>query len=117
MKRANDLVGGVSGLLLWCLPIAAIVAGGSWQAARFWLWIPAFFVMGAACAVNAMQCRRTHCYITAPLYLLAAAYLVLVALKLAPINYNIFMAAVVAVTVMAFLAEVPLGKYGGSKNT
>lgn len=111
MKRGNDVVGSASGVLFWCLPIAAILAGSAWQTARLWLWIPAFLVMGLACVANARECGRTHCFVTGPLFLLAAAYLALAASSLVPIHYGIFSVSVVTLTALAFLAEFPLGKY------
>jgi hypothetical protein len=109
--RANDLIYERMGLLVWCLPIAALVAGSSWPAARIWLWIPAFIVMGLACLANAARCGRVHCYLTGPVFLLAAVYTALSAFHWVPLHATILLDAVLALTVLAFLAEVPIGRY------
>src|SRR6058998_1339753 len=59
--------------LLWGVPAAALILGSFvTPVPRMLLWTPAFAVAGVACIVNAAQCGRVHCYITGPLYLLAA---------------------------------------------
>jgi hypothetical protein len=111
MTPSNDLTRGRMALLLWCLPVAALIAGEAFPAARPWLWIPAFVVMGSACLVNAAQCGRVHCYITGPLFLLAAAYVALSELQVVPMKSGTFLDVVLILTALAFLAEFPLGKY------
>jgi hypothetical protein len=111
---ANDLVGQKTGVLLWCLPTVVLVVGLSWTMLRPWLWIPAFLIMGVGCLVNASRCGRLHCYITAPIFLLAAVYVALSAVNIVPIRPGIFLLAVFAVTMLACLAEGPFGRY--SKN-
>jgi hypothetical protein len=108
--KTSDLVQGGSALLLWGLPTAALIVGSFWQRGAL-LWIPAFLVMGAACLANAARCGRRHCYVTGPIYLLAAVYLALAVFHLAPMRPGILLFSVLGVTVLAFLAEVPLGKY------
>ena len=71
--QSRDLACGGSALLLWGLPVAALIVGANWRHGLL-LWIPAFLVMGAACLANAAQCGRLHCYITGPLFLVAAVY-------------------------------------------
>lgn len=106
-----DLVCGKSAVLLWYLPAFALIIGLNWAAARAWLWIPAFLVMGAACLVNAARCGRLHCFVTGPVYLLAAIYVALAAFGLVPMRPNIFLLIVVGITICAFVAERPLGTY------
>ena len=107
---ADWLCGG-KGLLLWCLPAFALIAGGSSSTMRPWLWAPALLVMGIACLANAARCGRVHCYFTGPLYVLAAAYVVLAEFHLVPMNPNGFLGAVLLLTLLACLVEFPLGKY------
>lgn len=107
---SKDLFCGGSALLLWGLPAVALIVGAYWRHGLY-LWIPAFLVMGAACLVNAARCGRVHCYITGPLFLLAAVYSALVVVHLAPVRMNIFVFSVVAVFVLALLSEIPLGRY------
>lgn len=115
MRRAQlpeaDLVCGGSAIWLWCLPALALIIGLNWVAARAWLWIPAFLVMGVACLVNAARCGRLHCFVTGPVYLLAAIYVALAASGLVPMRPNILLLVVVGITICAFVAERPLGTY------
>ncbi|MFZ0334585.1 MAG: hypothetical protein WAN10_08245 [Candidatus Acidiferrales bacterium] len=98
-------------LLVWGLPILALIVGGSWSSMRSWLWIPALLIMGIACLANATRCGRVHCYFTGPLYLVAAAYVVPAEFHLVPMNPNGFLGAVLLLTLIAYLAEFPLGRY------
>ncbi len=109
--QANDLTCEGRGLFLWCLPIAALIVGYSWASARPWLWIPAFLVMGIACLANASRCGRVHCYFTGPLFLLAAVYVALGEFHLVPWRPAILLDTVLVLTLLAYLAELPLGKY------
>ncbi len=114
--EANDLLRGWKSVLLWCAPICAVFAGISWPSGRPWLWIPAFLVMGVACLVNAARCGRLHCYLTGPLFLLAAGYVVVADLRLVPMRAGIFVDVVLVLSVLACLAEVPYGRYGKTPN-
>lgn len=75
------------------------------------LWIPALLVMAAACIGNAARCGRRHCYVTGPVYLLAALYVALAALSLVPMRPGVFLFVVFGITAFACLAEGPFGKY------
>lgn len=109
--EADDLVGRKSGMLLWCLPTLAIFVGLTWDAARPWLWIPALFVMGIGCAVNARRCRRVHCYITGPIFLLGAIYMILAEGNMVPLRPNIFVLLVLGGAALACATELPFGRY------
>ena len=109
--KIRDLTCGGSAILLWCLPVVALVVGSYWRKAALWLWIPAFLVMGVACLANAARCGRVHCYVTGPFSLLAAAYVVLWGFHLVPMQPGIFLYSILAITILAYLAEVPLGRY------
>ncbi len=109
--EANDLVGQKSGLLLWCLPTLAIFLGLARNAALPWLWIPAFLVMGSACVMNAKRCGRLHCYVTAPVFLLAAIYVALSAISFVPLRPGIFLLVVFGMAMLGCLAELPFGRY------
>jgi hypothetical protein len=110
-RRGDDLVHKRIGLLVWCVPIAALIVGDLWVTARIWLWIPAFTVMGMACLANAARCGRVHCYLTGPVFLFAAIYTALSALHLVPLRAAVLLDSVLALTVLAFLAEIPIGQY------
>ena len=108
--ETRDSARGGSALLLWCLPVVALIVGLNWQKARPMLWIPAFLIMAAACIANAAQCGRRHCYVTGPVCLLAALYVALSALNLAPMHPGIFLFVVFGITTLACLAEGPFGE-------
>jgi hypothetical protein len=65
----------------------------------------------AACIGNAARCGRRHCYVTGPVYLLAALYVALSALNLVPMHPGVFLFVVFGITAVACLAEGPFGKY------
>ena len=52
-----------------------------------------------------------HCYITGPVFLLAGAYVVVAEFSLLPMDGGIFLLAVLGITTLACLAELPLGRY------
>jgi len=110
-RKSSDLTCGGSAVLLWGLPVALLIAGVNWPGVRLLLWIPAFLVAGAACLVNAARCGRIHCYVTGPLFLLAALYFVLRGFHVVPVAPGIFLYSFVGIVLLARLAEFPLGKY------
>ncbi|TCK75893.1 hypothetical protein C7378_0892 [Acidipila rosea] len=109
--KPTDLACGRFTVLLWWLPVIALVVGANWPKFELLLWIPAFLVMGVACLANAARCGRVHCYVTGPLFLVAAVYVALWGFHLVPMQPNIFLGSIVGVFLLARLAEVPLGKY------
>ncbi len=110
-KEARDLTHGISAWLLWCLPITLLVVSGAWHRGMAWVWMVAFAVMSAGCLANAVRCRRTHCYVTGPLFLLAAIWSLLAALGLVPLHANFLSLAVIGIVLLAYVAEIPLGRY------
>ncbi|MDI3255130.1 MAG: hypothetical protein QJR10_10170 [Bacillota bacterium] len=113
--RSDDLVCGRSAIVLWYLPVIALVVGAYQQEFLPYLWVPAFLLMGGACVVNAARCRRVHCYITGPVFLLSALYVVLAGLHKVPMQPGKFLIFVFATTVLAHLLEIPLGRYSNKK--
>jgi hypothetical protein len=109
--KSTDLVMSWKAAFLWCLPVAALIIGSYWQKGRLLLWIPAFLVMGVACLANAARCGRVHCYITGPLSLLAIGYVVLAQFRLVPMDAGYFLDSILAISILAFLLEIPLGRY------
>ena len=108
---AKDLTCSWNAIWLWCLPVIALLAGSYYQKARLVLWIPALLVMGVACLANAARCGRVHCYVTGPVLLLAAVYAALSGFHLVPMQPAVFIDLILAVAVLACLAEIPLGRY------
>lgn len=78
---------------------------------RLWSFGPALLIAGVACLANAVRCGRVHCYLTGPIFLLAAAYSVLAGLGLVPMRPGVFLDAVLVMVVLAHLVELPLGRY------
>ena len=110
----EDLVNRKISWLLWRIPLAAIVLGIALDPpARTLLWTPAFLVSGVACAVNAVRCRRVHCYISGPVFLLAAAATLMLYFEVAPLRWSWIGIGVVVGTLLAYLPEAIRGKYLG----
>ena len=102
----NDLVERNISWLLWRVPLVAFVIGVMLPApARTLLWVPAFLVAGVSCAVNARRCGRFHCFMTGPLYLLAAVA------TLAGAPWGWIAVSVVGGTIAAYAIEFGRGKY------
>lgn len=102
----NDLVERNVSWLLWRVPMLAFVVGAFLTpTARTVIWVPAFLVAGVSCVVNASRCGRFHCFMTGPLYLLAAAATV----ATAPSGWIAF--SVVGGTIAAYALEFGRGKY------
>ena len=98
--------------LLWGVPAAALIVGSLVASGpRMLLWAPAFAVAGVACVVNAAQCGRLHCYITGPLYLLAAVATLVAGMEFVPLRTSWIGGAVVGGTILAFVPEWVRGKY------
>lgn len=112
-NATRDLTRGVSAWLLWRLPAALLVLGVAWLPGQAWLWAAAFAVAGAGCLANAARYGRTHCYVTGPLFLLAAIWCLLSALKVMPVSMHpgTLIVVVASINVLAHLAEIPLGRY------
>jgi hypothetical protein len=109
--RPCDLVGSRLGWLVWGLPAALFLVGIVWDAARPWLWIPSLAVAGSACMVNASGCGRLHCFVTGPLFALAAFATLLDAGGARAIDWRWILAAVIVGTLAGFGFEWWRGKY------
>ncbi len=107
----RDLARGWSAVLLWGVPVIALVAGSYFPRVRLALWLPALLVMGVAYLRNAGRCGRVHCYVTGPLSLLAAVYVALSAIHIVPMQQGMFLNIILAVAILACLAEIPFGRY------
>jgi len=69
--------------------------------------------MGAGCVVNARRCGRLHCYVTGPIFLVAAVYVILSVVNVVPLRPTVFALVVLGTAALACLAELPLGRYAG----
>jgi hypothetical protein len=102
----NDLVERNVSWLLWRVPLLAFVIGAFLTPpTRTLLWVPVFLVAGISCVVNARRCGRFHCFLTGPLYLLAAVVTVVAG----PSRW--IASAVVGGTIAAYAVEYGRGKY------
>lgn len=108
---SSDLVRGWSGVWLWCVPVAALFASAPMGDARAWVWCPALVLMGAACLVNAARCGRRHCYLTGPLFLIAALFSLLQATRILPIGWNWILGMPFAGWAAGCLLERAAGSY------
>ena len=109
--KPNDLVSQKRGILVWCLPTVALFVGLAWRDKFAWFWIPSFLIMGIGCLVNARRCSRLHCYFTGPVFVVAAIYVALAAANILPMSPGTFLVTVLAIAILACLAEVPFGRY------
>ncbi len=110
-EKANDLISKKAAWLLWYIPAAAVLFGSFWAQARAWLRIPAFLVMGAGCLANATRCGRLHCYLTGPVYILAALYVALSLFGVIHLNPGLFLLIVLGASCLAVCLEAPFGRY------
>lgn len=74
---ASDLVGSRLGRALWGVSCGLVVIGLLWPGEHVWLWVLALLLAGSVCVTNASRCGRRHCYVTGPVYLLAALAILL----------------------------------------
>jgi len=83
----RDFTRGARGLLIWGVPIAALLLG-SYLPEHYLvvLWPLALTFMGVACLVNARGCGRLHCYFTGPFFLAMAGVALLYGLGVLPLG-------------------------------
>lgn len=63
--------------------------------------------MGVGCVVNAKRCGRLHRYVTGPIFLLAAVYVMPSQGNVVPLRTNLF--ALLVLGAAACFAELPFG--------
>jgi hypothetical protein len=107
----RDLVCGRTAFVLWCIPSFVIAVGLFLLSVRALLWIPSFTLMGGACVVNARGCGRLHCYLTGPLFLLAAIVTLLDAVAIIDVSPIVMLTSVGIGTALAYGLEWCRGKY------
>lgn len=108
-----------SQLIRWDSPLgwaaAALAALGAvlFHRAATWWWVGFFLIAATLCGSSYLErCGRVHCRVTGPLFLLCAIYLALVQLNVVPfIGNGPFVAAVMAVIALSFVAEAIVGAY------
>ena len=106
-------------VLIWGVPFALLIGLNFTEellqphervgiAAVLFLW------MGAACSLNAMRCRRLHCLIAEPAFIIGAALLAMVAFGLADFGKHgpsVIIWVTFGLVAVSFLAERIAGKY------
>lgn len=123
-NEARDILSHPVGLgVVYCLPVVAIIASGSDIVSPGWhtaIWAAALVTMGAACIVNALRCRRVHCYFTGPFLLLMAIVTLLYGLGTLPLGnhgWSLISATLIAgVLALWCLPEFFFGRYRTSPN-
>lgn len=111
-----------SAFFWWCLPLAigfgTSLIGGVRPSYRAAVWSVALAWMGTGCVLNAIRCRRLHCYIAGPVLVLGAIGEALIAggvsLFGAHAESNIAGVALV-LALLSFVPERIWGRYLGSK--
>lgn len=92
--------------------IAMVVVGERW---RTIVWAGALVTMGTVCSANAVRCRRLHCYMTGPFFLLMALVTLLHGFGVIPLGRNgwnlISLVTLVGAIVLCCLPEMIWGKY------
>jgi hypothetical protein len=103
---------------VYWLPALALLTGGFLNINQGWrttLWVVALTTMGAGCVINALRCRRVHCYITGPFFLIMAIVALAYGLGIVPLGAAGWNALGVIVLVgfatLWFIPEVFLGRY------
>lgn len=111
--RTNDLVASRLGWFVWGGPTVLFAVGVAWDGARAWLWVPSFVVAGAACLANASRCGRLHCFVTGPLFLVAAIATLLDAAGIVAVDWRWVLVTVIGGTALGYGIEWLRGKYVG----
>ncbi len=110
--QTDDLVRRPIRWLLWGVPAVLFVLGAFVAPLlRLLLWTPAFLMAGVACLMNARRCGRLHCYITGPLYLLAALTTVLVGMSVLSLPSRWIAWGAIGGTILAHAPEWVRGRY------
>lgn len=109
--RTKDLITGRVGLLLWGVPTILFILGIGWADARTWLWVPSLAIAGSACLVNANRCARLHCFLTGPIFLLAALFSALNGIGLIAFNWRLIPIIVISGIILGYAFEAARGKY------
>jgi hypothetical protein len=113
-SERNDWARGTRFVLIWCLPITILLVsaqtGGRFQIV---VWPTLLTWMGAACLLNARRCRRLHCYLTGPYFLVLALTSLLYGFGILPLGVRGWSMLSVALAVGGpFLVYVPEWLFG-----
>lgn len=105
-------------MVLFYLPIVALAASSVLNhepGLRAIIWTAALSVLGGSCVANALRCRRVHCYLTGPFFLMMAAVTALNGFGIAPFALIAWNTIVLTVSVggvaLCYLPELLMGRY------
>lgn len=109
--KQRDLIRSKWLVLMLALTAGAVAGLVLWPSANVWFSVGLLLSWAAFCGVNARRCRRTHCYLTAPILFLGAVGVLL--LHYGVVHFpghwiNVFIFGGVAI---GCLAELAFGKY------
>jgi hypothetical protein len=117
-KKSDILSKPFLSFVLYYLPAIAIVASGYKQVSWGWrtgIWTAGLSVMGTACIANAARCRRMHCYVTGPFFLVMALGAFLYGAGVIHLGANgwnlIGMTVLIGAIVLSCVPELLFGKY------
>lgn len=120
-KKSDILSKPFLSFVLFCLPGIAIVASGYGHISRGWrtgVWTVALSIMGLACIANAARCRRMHCFVTGPFFLLMALGAFLYGVGVIHLGANgwnlIGVTILIGAIILSCLPELFFGKYRGN---
>lgn len=105
------------GFVWWCLPLGVGIAANYFVSSARGIalvWMVSFVWMGTGCILNARRCRRLHCYISGPAFVLGAAALALFSAGVAllgPHSLNNIVGITLTVALLSFVPEMIWRKY------
>lgn len=111
--QARDLTSQRWSQVLWVASLAAFIAGWPLHSLRAVLWSSGLTLAGGLCIANAARCRRSHCYITGPLFLIGALLSGLRGSGLLNWSWNTIGTFILVGLAIACLTECLAGKYVG----
>lgn len=107
----------IAAAVIW-LPVLALIVSGFLNVDQTWrtiVWAAALTVMAAGCIVNALRCRRVHCYLTGPFFLMMAIVILARGLGSAPLGIHgwnvIALTVLVGTLILWFVPEMFFGRY------
>lgn len=104
--------------LLFGGPLLALVVSGALglgAALHTAIWGAALVVLSASCIVNAVRCRRIHCYFTGPFFLVMAVIVLLYGIGVIHLGARgwstISLSLVIGALVLYWAPELLFGRY------
>jgi hypothetical protein len=111
-----------SAFFWWCLPLAIGLAAGflnSNSTLGAAVWCVCLAWMGTGCLLNVVRCRRLHCTIAGPVFMLGAIAELLVAVGRNPFGphaANNIVGVSLLLALLSFVPEMIWGRYIGRES-